>query len=122
MPEGLPFFQGKADFGLRHPVATSWCIEPKKIAHQGDILISVRAPVDPPNVADRECCIGRGLAAIRCKGDTDQEFILFALKMFENDISVKGSGSTFNAINREDLLAIDIPGPTLPALNQLKMR
>jgi hypothetical protein len=48
--EGLPFFQGKADFGQRYPVATSWCIEPKKIAHQGDILISVRAPVGPTNV------------------------------------------------------------------------
>lgn len=113
-PDGLPFFQGKADFGQRYPVATSWCIEPKKIAQQGDILISVRAPVGPTNVADRECCIGRGLAAIRCNDDTDQDFILFALKMFESNISVKGSGSTFNAINREDLLALETPVPPLP--------
>ena len=26
---GLPFFQGKADFGLIHPVPRVWCIETK---------------------------------------------------------------------------------------------
>ena len=34
----------------------------KKIAESGDILISVRAPVGPTNVANTRCCIGRGLA------------------------------------------------------------
>ena len=63
--EGLPLFQGKAEFGERHPVAKRWCSAPKKIAEAGDILISVRAPVGPTNVADVRCCIGRGLAAIR---------------------------------------------------------
>jgi hypothetical protein len=62
---GLPFFQGKAQFGEVFPVPDKWCSEPLRIAHKGDILVSVRAPVGPTNLAVEKCCIGRGLAAIR---------------------------------------------------------
>lgn len=112
-PEGLPFFQGKADFGLLNPIPCVWCVEPKKIALPGDILISVRAPVGPTNVADVRCCIGRGLAAIRCGGNVDRDFILSALRRFENELVVKGSGSTFEAISRKDLEKLVIPLPPL---------
>jgi type I restriction enzyme S subunit len=110
-PEGLPFFQGKADFGLLSPVPRVWCVEPNKIALPGDILISVRAPVGPTNVADVKCCIGRGLAAIRCDGNTDSDFILSALRHFENKLIQQGSGSTFEAISRNDLEKLAIPLP-----------
>lgn len=113
-PEGLPFFQGKADFGLRHPIARTWCASPSKIAQEGDILISVRAPVGPTNVADVTCCIGRGLAAIRPKPEADRDFILAALKYYEPDLAKKGSGSTFAAINRNDLAVLPLPLPPLP--------
>ena len=112
-PEGLPFFQGKVDFGKIHPVARVWCVEPTKIAKPGDILISVRAPVGPTNIADVECCIGRGLAAIRCGMKSNPDFILNALRHFEATLVNKGSGSTFQAINRDDLESFEIPLPTL---------
>ena len=63
--DGMPFFQGKADFGEMLPTARYWCVQPKKLAFSGDVLLSVRAPVGPTNIADMECCIGRGLAALR---------------------------------------------------------
>lgn len=113
IPEGLPFFQGKADFGLLNPVPRVWCVEPNKIALPGDILISVRAPVGPTNVADVKCCIGRGLAAIRCGGDSDRDFILSALRRFESRLTEKGAGSTFEAISRDDLEQLSIPLPPL---------
>ena len=112
-PEGLPFFQGKADFGLLNPVPRVWCVEPNKIALPGDILISVRAPVGPTNIADVKCCIGRGLAAIRCGGDADIEFILSALRHFESRLVGKGAGSTFEAISRDDLEQLSFPLPPL---------
>ncbi|PKN35630.1 MAG: hypothetical protein CVU61_02070 [Deltaproteobacteria bacterium HGW-Deltaproteobacteria-19] len=113
IPEGLPFFQGKADFGLLNPVPRVWCVEPKKVALPGDILISVRAPVGPTNVADVKCCIGRGLAAIRCGGNSDRDFILFAIRHFESHLTEKGAGSTFEAISRHDLEQLEIPLPPL---------
>jgi type I restriction enzyme S subunit len=112
-PDGLPFFQGKADFGKTSPIARVWCVEPTKIAQPGDILISVRAPVGPTNVADVECCIGRGLAAIRCGENADRDFILNTLRHFEATLVKKGSGSTFEAINRDALDSFQIPLPPL---------
>jgi type I restriction enzyme S subunit len=121
-PEGLPFFQGKADFGERHPVARTWCVAPTKIALPGDILISVRAPVGPTNVADIECCIGRGLAAIRPHNCADRDFILFALRLYENELAKLGSGSTFAAINRDTLESLEIPLPPLPVQQRIAAR
>ena len=63
--DGLPFFQGKVDFGLIHPTPRVWCNAGRKFATAGDILISVRAPVGDVNVARDHCAIGRGIAAIR---------------------------------------------------------
>ncbi|MDD9859361.1 MAG: restriction endonuclease subunit S [Nitrospira sp.] len=113
-PEGLPFFQGKAGFGQVSPTARVWCVAPKTIAKPGDILISVRAPVGPTNVADVECCIGRGLAAIRCGNSVERDFVLFFMKFHEHEISQMGTGSTFGAISRKHLLNIQIPLPSLP--------
>ena len=62
--EGVPFFQGNADFGERYPVTRKWCSAPTKMAAPEDILISVRAPIGAMNYAKEECCIGRGLAAL----------------------------------------------------------
>lgn len=112
-PEGLPFFQGKADFGERHPVATVWCTSPKKTAEAGDILISVRAPVGPTNIADQRCCIGRGLAAIRVGGLADRDFILWAIRRFEAEIAKRGSGSTFDSLPVDELRNFPIPLPPL---------
>lgn len=121
-PIGLPFFQGKADFGQRHPVARSWCVEPVKIAEPGDILISVRAPVGPTNVAEERCCIGRGLAAIRCGEQLDREFLLYVLKLFEEDIAGQGSGSTFKSISRKHLLELQVPLPPLEEQRRIAQR
>ena len=82
--QGLPLFQGKAEFGETHPIAKRWCSAPKKVAEAGDILISVRAPVGPTNIADVRCCIGRGLAAIRPHGClADRDFIHWTLRYLE---------------------------------------
>lgn len=62
---GLPFFQGKAEFGELHPVTARWSVAGAKRARLGDVLISVRAPVGLTNLASEDCIIGRGLAAVR---------------------------------------------------------
>ena len=112
-PEGIPFYQGKADFGEVSPSPTTWCVEPKKIAEPGDILISVRAPVGPTNIANTRCCIGRGLAALRCNSDVNRNFLLATLRLFESNISQMGSGSTFKAITGKQLRALPVPVPSL---------
>ncbi|MBU1615841.1 restriction endonuclease subunit S [bacterium] len=109
--EGLPFYQGKADFGKLYPVPRKWCSSPKKIARENDILISVRAPVGPTNLCREDSCIGRGLAALRTSNEIDFMLLLYFLHYKEIAISQLGQGSTFGAIGKERLGSIEIPVP-----------
>ena len=111
---GVPFFQGKADFGKLYPNVRYWCSEPKKMAIKNDILISVRAPVGPTNLCDIEACIGRGLSAIRPKKELNVKFLLHFLRYIEPKLSGMGVGSTFSAITQSDLKNLKIPLPPLP--------
>lgn len=97
---GLPFFQGKAEFGQIYPRVNKYCSEPNKIAEPGATLLSVRAPVGPTNLAHEKCCIGRGLAAIHPLDHIDPKFLLLLFRSIESDISDKGTGSTFKAVTK----------------------
>ena len=111
---GLPFFQGKADFGDIYPVARKWCTDARKIAEAGDILISVRAPVGPTNIAREKCCIGRGLAAVRPDASVAlPEFVHWMLVSREEYFIDKAQGSTFSAIGINDLKSMIIPLPRM---------
>lgn len=112
--DGLPFFQGNADFGALNPKVRIWCNAPTKIAHPGDILISVRAPIGALNIADRECCIGRGLAALTVD-DTlcNRGYLWYAIANKVDELNAKGTGSTFKAISKHVLGETEIPLPSL---------
>jgi type I restriction enzyme S subunit len=112
-PVGLPFFQGKADFGFVHPVAQSWCSNPVKIAEKNDILISVRAPVGANNISNEKCCIGRGLAAIRIKLPHSYLFFKYVLDFKQTEIESLGTGTTFKSINKTTLYDFVVPVPTI---------
>ena len=112
--EGVPFFQGNADFGERYPFTRIWCSEPVKMASSNDILISVRAPIGAINYAKEDCCIGRGLAAITPDNSkVSSEFIFWLLKGKREELNRKGTGSTFKAIGRKVLEEMLIPDISL---------
>ena len=117
--EGVPFFQGNADFGERYPVTRKWCSAPTKMAVPEDILISVRAPIGAMNYAKEECCIGRGLAALTPdKTKVSPEFIFWMLKGKNAELNRKGTGSTFKAIGRKVLEETKVPD--IPLEKQLE--
>lgn len=112
--EGLPFFQGNADFGDIHPTIRTWCSNPIKIAEKGDLLISVRAPIGALNIANEQCCIGRGLAALtNYAKNIYKDYLWFALLSKIDELNSKGTGSTFKAINKKILSETDIFLPSL---------
>lgn len=118
--DGLPFFQGNADFGPLHPTVRIWCNKPTKIAHAGDILISVRAPIGALNVADQECCIGRGLAALTVDENLcSREYIWYAIANKVEELKEKGTGSTFKAISKNILSETEIQLPSLDRQHQI---
>ena len=111
--KGLPFYQGKLEFGKLYPTPRKWCTAPKKIAEKGDVFISIRAPVGPTNLCPEKSAVGRGLAAIRGLGGIQSFFILYLIRRFENEIANKGTGTTFNAITGNQLKNFEIPVPPL---------
>ena len=98
----LPFLQGCAEFGVRHPTPKINCSAPKKVAKNGSLLFSVRAPVGRLNVADRDYIIGRGLAGIIAT-EIVQDYLEQYLISQGDEFGNASQGSTFKAINSAEL-------------------
>ena len=110
--EGVIFYQGSTDFGLRFPNIRQYTTAPSRYANKGDILMSVRAPVGALNIANNNCCIGRGLSALSSKiGSMTHLYYLmndFRLK-FER---MNSAGTTFGSITKDELLNLPVVIPT----------
>lgn len=111
--EGLPFYQGKKEFTEKYIGEPKvWTSFVTKEALEGDVLMSVRAPVGPVNFATQKCCIGRGLASIRVKEKFDKDFLFLFFKNIENKLT-GNTGAVFNSINKSQIENIEIPIPPL---------
>lgn len=114
--EGTVFYQGRAEFGTRFPTRRLFTKEPKRIAKKFDTLMSVRAPVGDTNIANEDCCIGRGLAAIHSK-DNHQSFVHYTVLALRSQLDIfNGEGTVFGCINRDALNNMEI---VIPAKNEL---
>lgn len=110
--DGLPFIQGNAEFGARHPTPRFIASTTPKVVREGDVLISVRAPVGEVNIAEGPLCIGRGVGGIRAK-DCDPDFLFYAVGGLSQTFARLSQGSTFDAINGKELRSIEILLPPL---------
>jgi len=111
--EGIILYQGRTDFGRRFPTARVYTTNPTRFAKDGDVLLSVRAPVGDLNIAGHDCCIGRGLASLRSKNGC-QSYLFYQLQNLSNVFNVSDDeGTIFGSINKDDLYNIEIIVPTL---------
>ncbi len=112
--KGMAFYQGKKDFGEKFIEAPStWTTQATKIAREGDILMSVRAPVGPVNFATDEVCIGRGLAAIRSRAELNRDFLFYQLLHLQPLIAGR-EGAVFASINKAEIEALPLAFAPLP--------
>ena len=109
---GLPLIQGNADIknGVSAPAfftsqITKECVE-------GDILLSVRAPVGTVARSEHHACIGRGIASIQARKLTSQAFLYNWLLAYESKWMRLSQGSTFEALNRNDLTSLHLTIPS----------
>lgn len=101
---GVPMFQGSADFEFRFPQERIYTTKPTRFAKKLDTLISVRAPVGAQNMAQNECCIGRGVAAFRYKNNNDYyTYTYFKLRSLMKEIQqFNDEGTVFGSISKSD--------------------
>lgn len=108
---GILFYQGSTDFGDRFPDVRQYTTAPSRFAKKGDILMSVRAPVGALNIANNDCCIGRGLAALNSKmgSITHLYYVMVSFKELFDRLS--DIGTTFGSINKDELHELPIVKP-----------
>lgn len=108
---GMIFFQGCTDFGNRFPSVRQFTSAPTRFAKEGDILLSVRAPVGTLNIAKEDCCIGRGLAALNSKDNCISYLfgVMINLKQIFDRRNV--DGTTFGSITKDDLFSLKVVRP-----------
>lgn len=100
---GVPFHQGVTDYGRHFPTSRKYCSVDGRRALDGDVLISVRAPVGRLNIAAHDLVIGRGLAAARSR--TGRQALLFRALTdvaFAEEDSM-GGGTIYKAIGKKEL-------------------
>ncbi|MBC6437824.1 MAG: restriction endonuclease subunit S [Rhodobacteraceae bacterium] len=115
--EGIPFFQGRTDFGFRYPKTRKFCSAPTRIAEHGDTLVSVRAPVGDINMAWETCCVGRGLAALRHISGS-QSFTYYSALSLQQDLrQYEHSGTVFGSISKKQFEALGVLEPTPKLVN-----
>ncbi|ECU1064416.1 restriction endonuclease subunit S [Salmonella enterica subsp. enterica] len=108
---GTLFFQGSTNFGWLFPTPRQYTISPARMAKKGDILLSVRAPVGNMNIANADCCIGRGLAALNSKSGSDG-FLFYVMKYFKQVFDRRNAeGTTFGSMTKDDLHSLQVVCP-----------
>lgn len=114
--EGLPFYQGRTDFGFRFPSQRVFCTAPTRTAQAGDTLVSVRAPVGDVNMALENCCLGRGVAGVRHPNGF-RSFALYSIRGLRARFDLFDSeGTVFGSINKKDFQALPVVEPSVEAL------
>ena len=108
---GMVFYQGCTDFGTRFPAIRKYTTEPTRFAKQGDILLSVRAPVGTLNIAKEDCCIGRGLAALNSKDNCIAYLFGVMVNLKQVFDRRNTDGTTFGSITKDDLFTLKVLKP-----------
>ena len=112
--EGVEFHQGSGEFTEKYVAQGMYCSKPTRMAKAGDVLMSVRAPVGTVNITRNDCCIGRGLAAIRSNRAPElNEFLLYAFRAKADEFNAMGHGSTILSINKNELHDLMMPDATI---------
>ena len=108
--KGYPFLQGNRTFGFKYPTFDTYTSVMTKQAKEGDVIMSVRAPVGDLNITPVDMCLGRGVCSLRMKNG-NQDFLFYMMKYYIPHLLKKESGTVFGSVNRNDIngLEVDIP-------------
>jgi type I restriction enzyme S subunit len=118
--DGLPFYQGRADFGFRFPKRRIYCTAPNRKAADRDTLVSVRAPVGDINMSQEESCIGRGVAAVRHKSGASS-FTYYAMaNLYPEFLKFESGGTVFGSINKDSFEQLSFVMPPADVVKEFE--
>lgn len=110
--KGIPLLNGAADFEGNKIVVKQHTTKPTKLSKKGDLIFCIRATIGKTTLSNGEYCLGRGVAALRAKGDKAD--IHFLKRVLDNELdNLVLQGSTIKGVRKEDLEEIEILLPPL---------
>ncbi|MBQ7112241.1 MAG: restriction endonuclease subunit S [Thermoguttaceae bacterium] len=107
----MPLIGGAADMKPDSLTPTRYTKEPTKISKVDDVILCIRATLGKPVFADKEYCLGRGVAAIR--STLPKKFIRYFFLSFEQYLYDKATGTTFAQVTGTTLAEMPFPLPPL---------
>lgn len=118
---GLPFYQGRTDFGFRFPTRRVYCTAPTRFAEAGDTLITVRAPVGSTNMAIERCSVGRGVAAARHSTESRCYTYYFMQSLATVFDRFEAEGTVFGSISKRDFHALNCAVPPANLIREFEL-
>ena len=107
---GLPLVQGNADIVDRRSISRVWTTQITRACDEGDLIMTVRAPVGAVAIASTRSCIGRGVCALRATS-ADQKFLYHLLVFSEANWRILEQGSTFTSANSNQVRDFELRVP-----------
>jgi type I restriction enzyme, S subunit len=113
---GVPLINGPVEFGsgsLALTLETKFTTNPTKLCQKDDLILCVRgSTTGRTNIAKDKACIGRGVAAVRARGN--QDFLNQFIVSIRERIYKMGTGTTFPNISGNQIKEILLPCPPIP--------
>ena len=106
---GMPLVQGNLDISNGKTIPRLYTAEFNKTAEEGNIILTVRAPVGEVAKATKKVCLGRGVCAIIPHEENMSDFIYQYLTFYKFMWRRYEQGSTFTSINGSDVRNIPCP-------------
>jgi type I restriction enzyme, S subunit len=100
---GVPLIQGNADIENRKSIKRIWTTQITKTCDEGDLIMTVRAPVGAIGIASENSCIGRGVCSLKPK-NSYRNFLYHLLIYNEDKWKIVEQGSTFTSANSSQIL------------------
>ena len=89
---GIPLIAGAGDFGEVHPTPKKHTTALGKNCQTGDIILGIRATIGEKVLADRQYCLGRGVAGIRARPGLDGRYLWHWLTHAAPSLATKARG------------------------------
>ena len=106
--KGLPLVNGAADFSEGNVKPRKFTNHPTRVCKKGDLLFCIRGTIGNLVYADREYCLGRGVAAITAKSDYCKEFVYCVLSFGLEKLNGIATGSVIKGLSKPDILKYPI--------------
>ncbi|MDI1318096.1 restriction endonuclease subunit S [Flavobacterium sp.] len=100
---GTPLLNGPADYENSSLLGRTYTTEPTRLCKKDDMVLCIRATIGNLTYAEKEFCLGRGVAAVRPNEKRLSEYLFYCLIQEIERFKRQATGSIIVGITKDDL-------------------